>query len=216
MQAGGSASDLDELLADPVGYLGSRAITLRTNGRGAGGLLNACSFWLGVLILCIAFAWAVAGPREILALSAAVVAGLALVSWRGRRMYAVRWDCCVLDAAGVRFVEDGGREVFCPWALFSAPGPPAYRTDGHGRRFAAELPVQPAAAPLVEAREGGRVVARGLGVKTWQFRFLSPRAVLLTGFYQPDWQVLSGLLLLLGRNRGREGESGAAPSAGDG
>jgi hypothetical protein len=91
-------------------------------------------------------------------------------------MYWVRGGWCVLDDAGVRFIE-GGIEVFCPWPLFSAPGQPVIHS-AHGRNRL-ELPVAAAAVPRVEVRRHDLVGAQGLAVKTRQLYFRSPREAVL-------------------------------------
>jgi hypothetical protein len=138
---------------------------------------------------------------------------------------------CVLSRAGVAF-RLRRKTVFCPWALFDTPGRPvplitvqrppdvlAVLPLQSLRCVRVALPVCPRAVPLVEARKGDRVVARGTRASTRQFQFRSDHEADLRGF-AVSADELAGLLLHLGRalgpgTTGQESEvmSRASPAA---
>jgi hypothetical protein len=111
----------------------------------------------------------------------------------------------VLRKDGVEFRERN-RVVWCPWALFDAPGNPFTSEGG-----ALSLPVAARAVPYVELRKDDLPVAHGMQIKRGTFRFPSADRVVLTGSYEIDAQALGGLLLRLGRTLGTKPLEGWAP-----
>jgi hypothetical protein len=124
-----------------------------------------------------------------------------------------RGGTCILGGDGVRMIR-GTNEVFCPWDLFSAPGRPiihfrqnATETNPTGEF---ELPVASTAVHRVEARKHGVLIARGMNVKTAQFRFRSPEVAALTNFSRVSTAEFAGTLLTWGRLLGHAPPAGAA------
>src|SRR5262245_48986090 len=104
----------------------------------------------------------------------------------------------VLTPEGVE-LRRGGSVVFCPWALFDAPGEPGRPGGGRGVR-----PGSPAAVPLARWDKAGRPVARGRGVRGRQLRFTGDREAVLGALYAVKSRDLAALLLHLGRALGGE------------
>ncbi len=177
----------------------------------------ALGFGVGVmawLILMIAFGFAVeylpqipkpAGPIEIAFRFAILLIFLLLIPiWLG--LSVGRGGVCIFNDDGVRLIR-GGKEVFCPWSLFSTAGQPVIHfvqsTFGKNASDLFELPVNPAAVAFTEIRKNGQAIAKGMMVKTPQFRFRSTDLASLTNFYQVRTEELASLLLLHGRLRAK-------------
>ncbi len=98
------------------------------------------------------------------------------------------------------------RIVWCPWALFNAPGNVVAQTTDH-----LTLPASPAAVPYVELRRDEEVIAQGMPVKFPLFHFEAADRVVMPCPYEAQPSELGGLLLHLGRALGARAPQGWAP-----
>src|SRR5579884_1197212 len=125
-----------------------------------------------------------------------------LIAWIIVRVL-FRGATCILTTEGVE-LRSGQVTVFCPWALFNTRGQPLafeYHSIGKLDRFV--LPVQRAAVPLVELRDGDLVAARGVEVRSRALRFRSGGEAEFTLLYEVSGAELGQLMLTLGRALGQ-------------
>ena len=195
--------------ANSTAAFNNEEITFRSRPRWGLGVGVGVIVWL---ILLIAFGFAMenlpqipkpAGPIEIAVRFAILLIVLLLIPiWLG--LSVGRGGVCVFNDDGVRLIR-GRKEVFCPWSLFATAGQPVIHfvqsTIGTTASDLFELPVNPAAVPFTEIRKNGRTIAKGVMVKTPQFRFRSSDLASLTNFYQIRTEDLANLLLHHGRLR---------------
>jgi hypothetical protein len=115
----------------------------------------------------------------------------------------------VLRVNGVvlRYRKD---RVFCPWALFQAPGEPWKRS---AERLV--LPVWPTAVPGVVHSRGDAVVATGRDVHTRQLYFRPDGQAVMRDLYCVRLGDLAGLLVRLGALLGRTHPAVSPPICGD-
>ena len=186
-------------------------ITFRSRPRWGLGLGVGVMTWL---ILMIAFGFAIenlpptpkpAGTIEIVFRFAILLIVLLLIPiWLG--LSVGRGGVCIFNDDGVRLIR-GGKEVFCPWSLFSTSGQPVIpfvqSMIGKNASDLFELPVNPAAVAFTEIRKNGQTIANGMMVKTAQFRFRSSELASLTNFYHVRTEDLASLLLHHGRLRAK-------------
>jgi hypothetical protein len=209
----------DALLADPAGYLTRHEITFRAWPRRRAAVLVAVVAWIAIAIGgMLAIAVFLPGATEVVSIVVALFAMLiaSLVSYLIVRSFS-RWGAVILSVSGARF-QSGAIEVFCPWALFSAPGQPAIQLNSsfslHPVPVAVVLPVASALVPLMTASKTGSVIAYGTEIKTWHVRFRSPHEIILKCLGgQEEWKDLAPLLLELGRSLGRTRVAGAGAKA---
>jgi hypothetical protein len=202
--------ELDELLSRPADVLSYRDIHIgpwRRIGSFVGlallGLL--VSVFLGMwFTFCLLAPLLRAAPdlfwQGILGFGGAI---FIVILWLSLR--ALRGGHCTLRLEGV-YLRYRRTEVFCPWALFNAPGEPFIHKKN---LYQIEMPIDMAAVPRVQARMKEAFVAEGWLVKTVQFRFRGIRAV-LRPLYQISPQELAWLLLHLGAELGERIEERSA------
>src|SRR5262249_23014272 len=162
--------ELEELLARPADVLSYRDIHIgpwRRVGSFVGlallGLL--VSWFLGMWFTFCLLAPFLRGASDlfwqgILAFGGVIFIGILLLSLR-----ALRGGHCMLRLEGV-YLRYRRTEVFCPWALFNAPGEPAIHKQSV---YQIELPIAVVAVPLVYARVKDTVVAEGWLLQTVHF-----------------------------------------------
>ena len=189
----------------------NQEITFRSRPRWGLGLGVGVMAWL---ILMIAFGFTIqnlppipkpAGAIEVVFRFAVLLIILLLIPiWLGWSVG--RGGVCIFNDDGVRLIR-GGKEVFCPWSLFSTAGQPVIHfvqsTFGKNASDLFELPVNPAAVAFTEIRKNGQAIAKGMMVKTPQFRFRSTDLASLTNFYQVRTEEFASLLLHHGRHRAK-------------
>ncbi len=194
--------DFDGLVRDPARYLGDGPVVI--GPRRAYGF--AALF--GVLGAACLVSCAVSGVwrDERLLIGVGLLIGSSV--WLGWSL-RLRGHALVLqpDGVEVRYLDT---VVWCPWALFNAPGPPVV-PEGDNPRVAVILPVAPEAVPFVELRRNEAPVAHGAQVKAPQFRFTAPDQVILTARYEVAAGDVGTLLLQLGGRLGRQLPRGAPP-----
>jgi hypothetical protein len=208
--------NLENLLADPRGTLAGGDIVI--------GPWRRYGIGLGLGLLLVVFAEMLLGvakrnagaPGPAGQVLGEVLPLLVIPVCLALGVYLVRGGHAVLTVEGVHF-QYRGREVFCPWSLFHAPGVPLiHPVDGHNRF---ELPIAPAAVPRVELRRHGYAVAQGLQVKARHFRFRSVNEAVLKNIYRAREEEFAYLLQHLGRALGASSPDQAAvpgPEALDG
>jgi hypothetical protein len=192
--------DLDQLLADPRGTLAGQPVTIGPARKYASsvflGLLLALFLGSQVFVVFIVLA----GPGKLfgnrhagLLVLLALFLAVLLVGMVWLVVHVRRGGEVVLREDGVE-LRYRRSAVFCPWALFNAPGQPFLT-----RPELMLLPVAPEAVPFVEVRDDGSVRATGRQVKTKQLRFKSATEASLHAFYEVYPAELGTLLLRLGR-----------------
>jgi hypothetical protein len=210
-------ADVESLRADPATYLSQHEVTIGPRRRWI--YATGCAFMLAFALQFLLFLVFVqtmeppprGGPRPwdriaLLGLLLLVILGVSLMLW----LWLLKGGTCVVEASGVRFIK-GDSEVFCPWALFTAPGQAVFN-DLHGRNQL-ELPIAPEAIDRVAAKTNFAVVAEGMDVKTSYCRFRSGRELILANIYRLEPRELGELLLLLGRRLAPPQKAGTAKLA---
>jgi hypothetical protein len=203
--------ELDELLSRPADVLGYREIHIgpwRRVGSFVGlallGLL--VSLFLGMwFTFCLLAPFLRAAPdlfwQGIFAFGGTI---FLVILWLSMR--ALSGGHCTLRPEGV-YLRHRRTEVFCPWALFNAPGEPIVNKQS---LYQIEMPIDLSAVRQVQARVKDAVVAEGSFVKTVQFRIRGIRAI-LRPLYQISPQELAWLLLHLGSELGGREATRKAP-----
>jgi hypothetical protein len=194
--------DLDEFLLDPAAYLEAEPVEI--GPRKAYGF--AALF--GVLGAACLVACAVSGVwrDERLLLGIGFLIGASV--WLGWSL-RMRGHSLLLKPDGVE-VRCRDSVVWCPWALFNAPGHPVI-PEGDNPNIAVILPVAPAAVPFVELRRNDTPVAHGAQVKSQQFRFNGPDQIVLSARYEMAASDLGALFQQLGGRLGRRLPRGTPP-----
>ncbi len=115
----------------------------------------------------------------------------------------------VLLEKGVTF--QGKRyQVFCPWALFSAPGEPFFR-PGIPVPETVILPIAPEYVSLIEIREDGNYIGHDrLRRARHLFTLTKSNQMSITGWYQANLAEVGALLLKLGQAMPAAGNQVAA------
>jgi hypothetical protein len=187
--------DLDELLARPAAVLGRQPLRIGPAPLHRLGLLAVPTGAIVGVLAPALFTRNWDGQVARIGLVVGLLLGLLLlvVALLRRRLEVL------LGKEGVEFWH-GRRSVWCPWALFSAPGNVLVNSD---RLIdCLTLPVSPQAVPYVELRQDELCQAQGARVKTATFRFTSGDQVMLSGHYEVVPAQLGSLLLQLGRQLG--------------
>jgi hypothetical protein len=110
----------------------------------------------------------------------------------------------VLTADGVR-LRRGVSEVFCPWALFHAPG------NIFVRQQELVLPIAPEAIPYIEQRDNERIICQGTQIQSPLFQIRGTKSAVLFYRFNAPPEELGKLLLHLGRVLGDRLPAGAVP-----
>ena len=202
--------DLQRLLSEPVRTLECGDITIGPEGN--------CLFSILLTLVTVFPLWVVSAFASSL-LCPAVKQGplvwslfeVPLVMFSFLLIQRLsRGHPCILTKTGVQF-QSTRETVFCPWALFNAPGQPTpviavRRLPGvlrllpwqSQRCVSVLLPICPQAVSSVESRQHDMVTAQGTEVRARQFKLKSDHEAELRGFVVSA-EVLGGLLLHLGR-----------------
>lgn len=193
--------DLDDLMADPEGYL--RAAPLAFGPRRMYGLAGLFALpGAAFLISCV-----VGKPDgERLAMGIGLLLGaLVWFSWS----LAMRGHEIVLHPDGVEVIYYD-TTVWAPWALFHVEGRP-FVPDSDSPRAGLTLPVNRLAVPYVELRRDGQAIEHGLKVRGPQWSWTSRDEVVLPARYEITAGDVGELLLMLGGRLGHDLPAAAAP-----
>jgi hypothetical protein len=127
--------------------------------------------------------------------------GIVAVSWR---LWYGRPEI-LLQETGVTF-QDRRYQVFCPWALFNAPGKPFLYVGG-GVPMQGTVPVASEAVPLIEIRAGEYYLDQGSRRRVCHLiEFTKPNEIALpVGWFGLNLVEVGSLLLHLGRTLSDQG-----------
>jgi hypothetical protein len=193
--------DLDDLLERPAEYLGVGPVVF--GPRRMYGL--ALLFALPGVAFILAYVFG-KHDAERIALGIGMLMGSAV--WLGWSLWA-RGHALVLQRDGVE-VKHHDLTVWCPWALFNAPGEP-HVPDVDSPFTGLIQPVAADAVPFIELRRAESVIAHGGQVRAPQFVLAGDDRVVLPGRYEVAARDLGDLLLHLGRVLGAGLPRGAPP-----